>query len=97
MTEPTTHRWAVDSIQEGVARIEEDGEKMISIPSHLLPAGVTEGQLLRVTRAPDPEATVLTIVIDDAGTAKAHRKSIETTTAAMTESKKQDPGGDVAL
>jgi hypothetical protein len=97
MTEPTTHRWAVDSIQEGVARIEEDGEKMISVPSQLLPVGVTEGQLLEVTRAPDGERAVLTIVLDKAGTATAHRKSSGTTAAAMAESKKQDPGGDVAL
>lgn len=97
MTEPTTHRWAVDSIHEGVARIEEDGEKMLSMPSDRLPSGVTEGQLLRVTRAPDGEHAVLTIAIDTAGTAKAHRKSIETTTAAMAESKKKDRGGDVSL
>jgi hypothetical protein len=97
MTEPTTHRWAVDSISEGVARIEEDGEKMLSIPSDQLPPGVTEGQLLRVTRAPGGKHAVLTIVIDSAGTQKAHRKSIETTTAAMTESKKKDRGGDVSL
>jgi hypothetical protein len=97
MTEPTTHRWAVDSLHEGVARIEEDGEKMMNIPSHLLPPGVTEGQLLRVTRAPDGEQVVLTIAIDRAGTAKAHRKSSGTTAAAMAESKKQDRGGDVAL
>ena len=97
MTGPTTHRWAVDSIQEGVARIEEDGEKMISVPARLLPVGVTEGQLLEVTRAPDGERAVLTIVVDKAGTTKAHRKSAETTSAAMAESKKQDRGGDVAL
>lgn len=97
MTEPTRHRWAVDSIHDGVARIEEDGEKMISVPSHLLPAGVTEGQLLEVTRAPDGEHAVLTVAFDSAGTVKAHRKSIETTAAAMAESKKRDRGGDVAL
>ena len=97
MTEPTTHRWAVDSIHEGIVRIEEDGEKMLSIPSHLLPAGVTEGQLLRVTRAPDGERAVLTIVIDKAGTEKAHRKSSETTAAALAESLKKDRGGDVSL
>ncbi|MEO5815835.1 MAG: DUF3006 domain-containing protein [Gemmatimonadaceae bacterium] len=97
MTEPTMHRWAVDSIQEGVARVEEDGERMISVPANLLPPGVSEGQLLRVTRAPDSEARVLTIVADPEGTAKAHRRSSGTTAAAMAESKKQDRGGDVSL
>jgi hypothetical protein len=97
MTQPTTHRWAVDSIQEGVARVEEDGEKMLNVPSELLPPGATEGQLLRVTRAPDGDHAVLTVTIDPTGTAKAHRKSIQTTTAAMAESKKKDQGGDVSL
>lgn len=97
MTEPTTHRWAVDSIDEGVARVEEDGETMLSIPSHLLPLGATEGQLLRVTRAPDGERAVLTIVLDEAGTAQAHRRSSGTTAAALAESKKKDRGGDVSL
>ncbi len=97
MTEHTTHRWAVDAIEEGVARVEEDGEKMMNLPSDFLPAGVTEGQLLRVTRARDGDQIVLTIAIDTAGTAKAHRKSGQTTAAAMAESAKQDQGGDVAL
>jgi len=99
MTEPTDHRWALDSIEEGVARIEEDGERMISIPSHLLPAGVKEGQLLRVTHAPasDGHSIVLTIAFDEAGTRKAFRKSIETTASALAESKKKDQGGDVSL
>jgi hypothetical protein len=99
MTEPTEHRWALDSIEEGVARLEEDGERMISIPSHLLPAGLKEGQLVRVTRAPAPDghSIVLTIALDEIGTRKAFRKSIETTAAALAESKKKDQGGDVAL
>ncbi|MEO8334752.1 MAG: DUF3006 domain-containing protein [bacterium] len=97
MTEPTTHSWAVDSIEEGVARVEEDGERMISVPANLLPPGVTEGQLLRVTRAPDGDASVLTVATDPEGTAKAHRRSSGTTAAAMAESKKQDRGGDVSL
>jgi hypothetical protein len=99
MTEPTEHRWALDSIEEGVARIEEDGARMISIPVYLLPEGVKEGQLLRIThvQGPDRKSIVLTIALDDAGTTKAFRKSIETTSDAMAQSRKRDPGGDVSL
>ncbi len=98
MTEPTEHRWVLDSIEEGIARVEEDGGRMISIPIHLLPVGVKEGQLLRVIRAPAADGTMgLTIAIDESGTRKAYRKSIETTAAAMAESKKKDRGGDVSL
>lgn len=99
MTERTEHRWSVDGIEEGVARIEEDGERMLHIPWHLLPAGVMEGQLLRVTRssASGPESIVVTIAIDHAATAESLRKSKATTAQAMAESKKRDAGGDVAL
>lgn len=99
MTETTVHRWAVDSIEEGLVRVEEDGERMLTIPSHLLPGDVTEGQLLRVTRAAgaDPGTVVVTISIDAAGTEKAHRISKATTADAMAESQKRDRGGDVSL
>ncbi|MEO8621761.1 MAG: hypothetical protein ABI625_11900 [bacterium] len=99
MTDHASHRWAVDSIDEDVARIEEDGERIISIPRHLLPAGVTAGQLLRVCRSSQsgPESIALTIEIDHAGAAKSLRSSKATMAQAMDESKARDPGGDVAL
>ena len=99
MTDNTEHRWTVDSIDEGVARIEENGERMISIPVHLLPAGTKEGQVLRVSRAVTGLAgTVgLTIGLDAAGTAAALAQSLATTAAAMAESKKRDTGGNVTL
>ena len=68
MSTQTKHRWALDAIEEGMARVEEDGERMISIPIHLLPAGAKEGQLLRLERTPaaDGGGMVLTITIDEA-------------------------------
>jgi hypothetical protein len=99
MTDTKDHIWAVDSIEESLARIEEDGAQMLAIPRHLLPDGVTEGQLLRVSRsAPSgPESVVVTIAIDHAATVKALRKSKATTAQAMDVSKSRDSGGDVAL
>ena len=97
MAERTEHTWAVDAISEGVARVEEDGKRMLSIPLHLLPAGVTEGQLLRVSRSAKAGPESLVIAIDHAGTAAALRVSKATTTAAMDDSKQHDSGGDVAL
>ena len=98
MTERTEHSWSVDGIDEGIARI-EDGERMLQIPRYLLPAEATEGQLLRVTRssASTPESIVVTIAIDRAATTQSLRKSRATMAQAMKESKKRDPGGDVAL
>ena len=99
MTEHTEHSWSVDGIDEGIARIEEDGEWMLQIPRYLLPAEATEGQLLRVTRSPasTPESIVVTIAIDRAATTQSLRKSRATMAQAMEESKKRDPGGDVVL
>ena len=99
MTERTEHSWSVDGIEEGVARIEEDGERMLNVPRHLLPEGATEGQLLRVTRssASGPESIVVTIAVDHAATTASLRKSQATMAQAMAESKKRDSGGDVSL
>ena len=95
----TEHSWSVDGIEEGVARIEEDGVRTLSIPQHLLPTGVVEGQLLRVTRASvsGPESIVVTIAVDHAATTASLRKSSATMAQAMDESAKRDKGGNVAL
>jgi len=94
-----THRWAVDGISDGVARIEEDGERMITVPAHLLPAGVREGQVLEVSSAAGKEkgTLVITVAVDDEATADALARSKTTMTSAMNRSKQHDPGGDVAL
>jgi hypothetical protein len=99
MTKDVEHRWAVDSIESGTARVEEDGERIISVPEYLLPAGVTEGQLLRVTRAPAPAkgTAVITIAVDTEGTREAVSKSKATMASALEASKKRDPGGNVTL
>jgi hypothetical protein len=97
MADRPDHRWTIDAIEEGIARIEEDGARMIHIPRYLLPAGAREGQILRVTSKPGKGRTDLTIEIDEAATAAALARSRTQTAATMAASKKRDPGGDVAL
>jgi hypothetical protein len=82
-----------------VARVEEDGERMITVPAYLLPAGVREGQVLQVTSAAGKEkgTLVVTITVDEEATAAALAHSSATTASAMTQSRKRDSGGDVAL
>jgi Protein of unknown function (DUF3006) len=95
---PRAHYWRIDGIDEGVARVEEDGERMLSIPRHLLPSGVKEGQVLRVTRDPAGKSSVaLTITIDDAATSTELARSREQTAATQARSRKRDPGGNVSL
>lgn len=99
MTRRTSHRWVIDGISEGMARIEEDGERMITVPAYLLPAGVGEGQILQVTSAPgEGKGTlVVTVAADEAATAESLAKSKATMARAMAKSRKRDAGGDVAL
>jgi hypothetical protein len=91
------HVWRVDGIEEGVARIEEDGERMISLPRHLLPAGTKEGQRLTVTRTTAKGSITLTVALDAAGTAAELEQSRAQTSATLAQSKKRDPGGNVSL
>ena len=99
MTRRTSHRWVVDGIEEGMARIEEDGERMITVPVYLLPAGVREGQVLQVSSAPgeDHGTLVVTVAADEEATAESLAKSKATMARAMAQSRKRDRGGDVAL
>lgn len=99
MTNDTGHSWSIDAIEEGIARIEEDGARMLTVPSHLLPVAATAGQLLRVTRTAgqSTDAVVITIAVDHAGTSAALEKSARTTAEAMKHSAKRDPGGNVTL
>ena len=81
-----------------MARIEEDGERMITVPAYLLPAGVREGQILRVTSEPGGTGTlVVTVAADEEATAHSLAKSKATMARAMAQSRKRDAGGDVAL
>ena len=44
----TRHRWTVDSIDEGIATCEVDGELVMRIPRWLLPEGAKAGDALVV-------------------------------------------------
>ncbi|MDB4877829.1 MAG: hypothetical protein JWM41_4275 [Gemmatimonadetes bacterium] len=91
------HRWIIDSIEEFVASIEVDGGKMITVPQWVLPGGAREGQVLKVRheRPAKGQRSVLTIEIDEAGTAKALADSA----AQVAKHARQgnDPGGDIKL
>ena len=92
------HVWRIDGIEEGVVRVEEDGERMIAVPRHLLPAGCREGQVLQVRRAAaGRESVTLTISIDPHATTAALEQSRTQTSAILAQSKKRDPGGNVSL
>ena len=93
-----THVWRIDGIEDGVARVEEDGQEMLTVPQHLLPAGAREGQVVRITRTASGKGSVtLTLVVDEAATASETDRSRAQTAAIAARSKKRDPGGNVSL
>lgn len=44
-----TSTWVVDQVENGVATVEVAGERTITVPIGILPSGVSEGDVLRVT------------------------------------------------
>lgn len=49
-----TSTWVVDQIENGVASVEINGKSTVTIPAAVLPRGVREGDVLRVTITTDP-------------------------------------------
>lgn len=88
-----THSWAVDSIEEGIAAVEEDGRRMLQVPAWLLPDGVREGAVLSVSRTGTGDAAVVTIRPDARATEDAYRRSREQLRGPTG----NDPGGDIVL
>jgi hypothetical protein len=86
-------RWVVDSMEEGVAAVEEDGARMLYVPGWLLPAAVREGDVLRVSRRHEGAASTLRIEVDGAATEEALGRSRE----QVSRLSRNDPGGDIVL
>jgi len=97
MAKTEEHRWAIDALDEGVVRIEEDGKRLLTIPRYLVPSDAREGQLLRVTHIDVQGVLTVSVAIDAEATTAALASSVATTKRAMVHSKRHDPGGDVSL
>ena len=90
------HRWIIDSIEESVASIEVDGDRMITVPQSLLPSDAKQGHVLRVVRdSADRTHSTLTIEIDEPATRQALAASAAQTKKGTRQA--NDPGGDIAL
>jgi hypothetical protein len=86
-------RWVVDSVEEGIAAVEEDGARMLHVPVSLLPAAAREGDVLRVSRRHEGAAVSLRIEVDRAATEEALGRSRE----QVSRLSRNDPGGDIVL
>jgi hypothetical protein len=78
--------WVVEAIEEKMASIEVEGVPPFHVPLSLLPRGVTDGEILRVSIEVDAQATKAAL---DASAAQVKK--------GRAASAKRDPGGDVAL
>jgi hypothetical protein len=94
---PSEHRWVIDSIEESIASIEVDGDRMITVPQSLLPSDAKQGHVLRVLRetAVDGKRSSLTIEVYEVATREALAASAAQTKKGTRQA--NDPGGDIAL
>jgi len=75
---PTSeHRWIVDAVDDEIARVEVDGGVVVTVPRWLLPAGVREGEVLRVTHDRGRRRSTVGIERDPEATRQARARSAE--------------------
>jgi hypothetical protein len=86
-------RWVVDSLEEGIAAVEEDGARMLYVPAWLLPDPVREGDVLRVSRRNEGVAATLRIEVDRVATEAA----LGRVRHHLGRLSRGDPGGDGVL
>lgn len=77
-------RWVIDAIEEGMASVEVEDGKMITIPRAALPKGAKPGD-------------VITLDVDRAATKQAVVESAAQVAKGREASKRRDKGGDIAL
>ncbi|MHB1223477.1 MAG: DUF3006 domain-containing protein [Gemmatimonadaceae bacterium] len=88
------HVWTIDSIEEEVARVEVDGDRVVTLPAWLLPAGTAEGDVLHVSHQREAARSVLVIDLDRAATRLANRRSERQLADTPVDSGR---GGDIVL
>jgi hypothetical protein len=90
-------RWTIDSIEEGIASVEQDGGQMLILPLALFPDGAREGDILSVERKETRGRVTLRIAIDRTATDRAYRASERQVRKKSGPRAVRDPGGDVEL
>ena len=88
---PERHRLIVDSIEEDVAAVEADGERVLRVPVWLLPPGTKEGDELVVRRCPVSGGTGVVIEL------RLRDEEVSSRERAAPARDAADPGGDIVL
>jgi hypothetical protein len=98
MERQVEHLWSVDELDDDVARVIEDGTRVMLLPRYLLPPGVAEGQMLSISRGEERGGSVqITVTLDEKATRSARLGTGNALARALAASRKVDPGGDVTL
>lgn len=83
----------MDSVEEGIANVEEDGGRMVLVPACLLPDAVPQGTVLTVRVERRADTSVVTVNVDREATNQAFDRSRE----QLRRPTGNDPGGDIIL
>jgi len=85
--------WVVDRIEgEAAVVVADDDQEMLDIPLNVLPHGVREGTVLRVTESKDHLLWVSAMLDED-----LRLKRLRQAETILDELKNRDPGGDIVL
>ncbi len=88
-----TRTWTVDSIEEGIAALQDDEGRMTHLPASLLPGGTREGDVIAVERRESRGTVTLRLRIDPAAT----RAALESSRQQLARLEGGDAGGDIQL
>ncbi len=69
------YSWTIDAIADDVARVELDGDRMVTVPSWILPSAAVEGDVLRVSHQREDGRSVIVIDHDPDATRAALQRS----------------------
>jgi hypothetical protein len=58
----SSHRWAVDQVEEGTAAVEQDGDHVYQIPRWLLPDNARDGDVFTASRTASRDGSVVITV-----------------------------------
>ena len=85
--------WVVDRIEgEAAVLVADDDQEMLDIPLNVLPHGVREGTVLRVTESKGHLLWVSAMLDEE-----LRLKRLRQAKTALHELKNRDPGGDIVL
>ena len=93
MPSPDDHRWIIDAIEDGVARVELDGGESFMMPAWLLPRTACAGCVLHARYDAADERSTLRLWVDADETAAALARSAVQLAAQPVDR----AGGDITL